>query len=281
MMGSSSLYPEAETSALVARGPQHQSQDNKQKKQGRPWCEACHKPGHTKDICWKIHGKPANWKPRQPPESKGYMTNCEDKSSPEPTLFSKEQMEFLQKMFSHQMISPVPTENVLGTGSVAQTGNYSTAMNTQVQKHNSWIVDSGASDHMTGNAKLFSAYKSNSENLMVRIADGSLSKVAGIGSVTITENLTLNSVLLVPNLTCNLLSVSKLAKDLNWVTHFFSNHCEFQDLESGRMIGNAKEFAGLYILNSPSNLEEQAQAANYVSCPDSCNNKGAILLWLY
>ncbi|XP_073037355.1 uncharacterized protein [Primulina eburnea] len=30
----------------------------------RPWCDHCRKPGHTRETCWKIHGKPANWKPR-------------------------------------------------------------------------------------------------------------------------------------------------------------------------------------------------------------------------
>ena len=50
------------------------------------------------------------------------------------------------------------------------------AMNTQVQEKN-WIVDSIALDHMTDNAKLFNTYRSSSENLIVCIADGSLSKV--------------------------------------------------------------------------------------------------------
>ena len=95
------------------------------------------------------------------------------------------------------------------------------ALSTEMKRHSPWIVDSGASDHMTGNATLFNTYSPNSGNLMVRIADGSLSKVAGIGSVTITNDLTLKSVLLVPNLTCNLLSISKLTKDLNCITIFF------------------------------------------------------------
>lgn len=34
-----------------------------QVKQGRPWCPKCHKPTHTLETCWKIHGKPADWKP--------------------------------------------------------------------------------------------------------------------------------------------------------------------------------------------------------------------------
>ena len=39
---------------------------------------------------------------------------------------------------------------------------------------------------------------------MVCIVDGSLSKVRGVGSVNITDNLTLNSSLLIPNLTCTI-----------------------------------------------------------------------------
>ncbi|KAL5564556.1 hypothetical protein UlMin_027720 [Ulmus minor] len=45
-----------EVSALYTH---NSSQDNKSKK-GRPWCEHCKKPGHTKETCWKIHGKPAD-----------------------------------------------------------------------------------------------------------------------------------------------------------------------------------------------------------------------------
>ena len=28
------------------------------------WCDHCKRPNHTKENCWKIHGKPANWKPQ-------------------------------------------------------------------------------------------------------------------------------------------------------------------------------------------------------------------------
>ena len=42
------------------------------------------------------------------------------------------------------------------------------------------------------------------------IADGSLSKVVGTSSVVISKDLTLDSILLVSNLDCNLLFISKL-----------------------------------------------------------------------
>ena len=30
----------------------------------RTYCEHCKKLGHTKDTCWILHGKPADWKPK-------------------------------------------------------------------------------------------------------------------------------------------------------------------------------------------------------------------------
>ena len=61
-------------------------------------------------------------------------------------------------------------------------------------------MDSGASDHMIGNKKLFNQFLVYSTSPHVRIADGSLSKVIGIGSVIISTDLTLDSVLYVPKL---------------------------------------------------------------------------------
>ena len=35
----------------------------------KQWRDHCNKPYHTKDTCWKIHGKPANWKPKNKREN--------------------------------------------------------------------------------------------------------------------------------------------------------------------------------------------------------------------
>ncbi|MCR2848058.1 GAG-pre-integrase domain-containing protein, partial [Weizmannia coagulans] len=52
----------------------------------------------------------------------------------------------------------------------------------------------------------------------------------------------------------NLLSVSKLAHDLNCSVSFFPGYCLFQDLVTKRTIGRGRESGGLYILDhSPSN----------------------------
>ena len=60
------------------------------------------------------------------------------------------------------------------------------------------------------------------------------------------NGLKLNSVLHVPNLQCNLLSMSKLTMDLNYSVTFFPSCCKFQDLSSDKAIGNVEEQNGLY-----------------------------------
>ena len=265
--------------------------DNRQKiKGGRPLCDHCRKPGHSRETCWKIHGKPADWKPRQPLEKEGrgnHVAVDEQSSQIEVSPFNKEQMEMLQKLLSPLMSIQSQTgtssNQVIGSGTLAHKGNSLSAFIVGKKRKKPWIVDSGASDHMTGDATIFYTYSPCPNNLTVRIADGSLSKVAGTGSVVLSRDLTLNSVLLVPNLDCNLLSISKLTKEKKYITNFSSTHCEFQDLDSGKTIGNAEECSGLYILKEHHDPQEQPQMviggnSFSVSCQ---NNDSAIMLWHY
>lgn len=114
---------------------------------------------------------------------------------------------------------------------------------------------------MTGDKSLFHHYNPCYDGLSVKIADGTLSKVAGTGSVTLSEDIELKSVLHVPNLDCNLLSVSKLTYDLNCVAKIVSDLCEFQTLDSGRTIGSARICSGLYLLHTDQTPTRQTHNA--------------------
>ena len=164
MMGTQNTASTTENSgsALAARGLTHQSSDNRHKK-GRPWCEHCRKPGHTKETCWKIHGKPTNWKPNQ--SNNGSQGNTasssETNNSAEANPFNKEQMEVLQKLFNQ-------SGSIIGAGTIAQKGNFLSALNVNM-KVGSWIVDSGASDHMTNDATVFYEYNPYQGDFTVRM----------------------------------------------------------------------------------------------------------------
>ncbi|KAL6328004.1 hypothetical protein AAG906_031348 [Vitis piasezkii] len=150
---------------------------------------------------------------------------------------------------SHQMETGSSSNQVIGSGTLAHKGNFLSAFTAGKKRKKPWIVDSGASDHMTGDATIFDTYSSCPNNLTVRIADGSLSKVAGTGSVVLSRDLTLNSFSF------------KLTKEKRCITNFSSTHCEFQDLDSGKTIGNAEECSGLYILKERHDPQEQPQMA--------------------
>ncbi|KAF7838936.1 Retrovirus-related Pol polyprotein from transposon RE1 [Senna tora] len=81
-----------EHSALAARGPTQHIQ--RQGASNAKYCDHCHKRGHTKETCWELHGKPPNWKPR----SRSSVAHNVDATA-EAQPFSKDQIEFLQKLF--------------------------------------------------------------------------------------------------------------------------------------------------------------------------------------
>ena len=230
-----------------------------------------------KQTCWIIHGKPLEAKQFKSKEGRGntafnhQQAEVNSNSSP----FSKEQMEALQKLLQQSMV----TAEKGGTAVVAQRGNFLHALNTSKERTKSWIIDSRASDHMTGDFTLFSSYSPCPYNYTVWIADGTHSKVMGKGSIIISQNITLESVLYVPKLDCNLLSISKITRDLKCVTKFFPNLCEFQILESGKTIANAEECAGLYLLQVEK-PEEELKNHSYVAAavPSSDNS---VMLWPY
>ena len=165
------------------------------------------------------------------------------------TPFMKEQLEHLDKLFQSPQFSVNPS------CSLAQTGNYLTTILSSVKSNPSysWIIDSGATDHMIGCSTLFSSYGPCARNKKIRIADGSLLAIAEIGSIKILSSFTLSNVLHVPNLSCNLLSISKITHDHNCHANFFQSQCEFQEMDSGRMIGSAREYGGLYFFKDGMN----------------------------
>ena len=85
---------EPESSALVSRGV---DSDNDGRK--KPWCEHCKKPWHRKETCWKLHGKPTNWKPKSKCDGCTYQSTAEETQEPstnsDAVPFTKEQLEHL------------------------------------------------------------------------------------------------------------------------------------------------------------------------------------------
>ena len=94
---------------------------------------------------------------------------------------------------------------------------------------NAWILDSGATNHITHDPNQFKTYLPCPSNRKIVVADGTTTTVAGIGDVQVTSNLVLENVLHVPQLSTNLVSIQKLTQDLSCRVIFDASFCEFKD----------------------------------------------------
>ncbi|XP_073041739.1 uncharacterized protein [Primulina eburnea] len=214
-----------DSSAMAARAG-----DEKGKKP-TTWCDHCYKPYHTKSKCWKLHGKPAGWVPKHMCGSSGHTASTQSAMAlPPPALFTDAQLDQLSKFFSS-----TPTASLM-----ASIGN--PLNSTSAPSKAPWIIDSGASDHMTGSKMFFTTYSPSIFPRTVKIADGSFLLIHGTGLVSVGPSLCLKNVLYVPGFSCNLLSTM----DQNCNAIFSPSRCFFQDQRSGRVIGNAEESSGLY-----------------------------------
>ena len=123
------------------------------------------------------------------------------------TLFGADYDEYLKYQASKQQLSS-------SIASVAQPSN-SFACLTQSSNNGSWIFDSGASDHISGNKNLFSTLQSSSVSSTITLANGSQTMIKGVKESKPLPSLPLVSVLYAPECPFNLMSISKLSKQIN------------------------------------------------------------------
>jgi hypothetical protein len=75
----------------------------------------------------------------------------------------------------------------------------------------SWIIDSGCTNHMTGEKEMFTSYVKNKDSQdSIIFGDGNQGKVKGLGKIDISSEHSISNVFLVESLGYNLLSVSQL-----------------------------------------------------------------------
>ena len=153
------------------------------------------------------------------------------------------------------------------------------AHNPQLSKqlNSEWIVDSGASRHMCYDASVFEDYHQFSVRDQVRLGDGRVIEAVGCGNVRMTMMLnppvscTLKNVLYVPQLSCNLFSVSS-AVEQGHAVKFMDDKC-WIETKSGTRCGCAEKIDKLYILKCTT---AQLHSANATK---SASNSSDLILW--
>lgn len=107
------------------------------------------------------------------------------------------------------------------------------------------IIDSGATDHITSSPALLVNSKDNTSLPPVVMPNGDQAPIISTGNLPLTPFIYLKNVLGVPSCKVDLMSVSRVTKDLNCSVTFFPHWCILQDLMT---IGLGKQRDGLYHL---------------------------------
>lgn len=247
-----------------------QKRDYKKEKMSKK-CEHCGFRGHLKAECFKLNGTPQWFKDLHKGKGGGKFagnvgrqgsdggndTPLDDElydfegkgstsgSKPDADMISAVVKEVMKAFSSGGGASnnrdTARTSNFAGKIHASNVANYNETYDCE-----SWIVDTGASDHMGGNIKLFSDLKKLEKHVNVGLPDGSITRVSQAGTVKLSPNITLRDVLYIPDFKNNLLSVSKVVEGSKIEVVFDDNGCVFQDLYSKEEIGYGKEEYGLY-----------------------------------
>ncbi|XP_015161610.1 uncharacterized protein [Solanum tuberosum] len=224
-------------------------------------CSHCGCKSHSKEQCYKIVGYPADFKSKKKGSISSASANqvetssqSNHRTSPSPTPLQQSATFFTQEQYQQilQLLSkPDGDRSVESPAKVASVdaGNSPCASLCSYDP-GEWIIDTGATHHIT--SFLASPVTNNTtpgdSTSQVHLPNGNTVAVSHIGSTSILANQTISNVLYLPDFQVNLVSVSKLTKELKCMVAFFPDFCVFQDLSTGQVKGIGKKDHGLYIL---------------------------------
>ncbi|XP_021856077.1 uncharacterized protein [Spinacia oleracea] len=181
-------------------------------------CSHCGVKGHVKDKCFELHGYPEWYQGRSRgrggrPAPRGgsigrgrarggFAANVGSSNYTGASMINEGDRSSTPTLSDNQFAKLMASLNV--QQSASSTPKLHGKMN-----NDDWIIDTGASNHMSGNVDLFIDLHDISSST-VGLPNGKNTIATKEGRVKLSDTLILDDVLFVPALTCNLLSVSQL-----------------------------------------------------------------------
>ncbi|KAM2634977.1 hypothetical protein EV1_025388 [Malus domestica] len=228
-------------------------------------CSYCDQKYHTVDRCFYLYGFPPGHKYHgkrvTPPNKKKPAANHVKagdevaKGTDQHHLgtpsdgpkFTAEEYAQIMAMLKKTNLDGNTQHFANAAGTIKPLSNLSGAL---AQKTLYWIIDSGATDHISPSPHLLD--KRSMIN-SVHMPNGGKATIESVGSIQVTPLIKIDDVLHVPNFRVYLLSVSKLTESLRCIVIFFPTFCVIQDMDTRRTIGLGKRYNGLYYLSTDQN----------------------------
>lgn len=202
-------------------------------------CAHCKKTGHSKSQCYRLVGFPSTFKftKTRKEEPKSSTQNVITTTS---GSITQEQFQQLMQMLNNHSMQPNTSQvnSSICEKSMNPDGNSFSfesfvanvyKSSSKLQLYHSWIIDTGATDHMCSNKDFFSFLTPISQSHSIGMPNGHHTSVSFIGDVKLHDSLILHGVLYVPDFKYNLISVSKLSSHLQTFTLFTDEACLLQD----------------------------------------------------
>jgi len=199
----------------------------------KPGCKICGRYGHEESVCYEVIGYPPGWGTRgRGRGSRGARNNQGGRGAGRNRSYGRESAAFTIHQEEPNFSGPATASNSsAGTGprsserahraipglTSEQMEQLLSNLDTpkpgyeKLSGKDLWMLDSGASAHMVGDVKLVSNLRQVSP-IAIGLPNGDCTVARNVGSVTLGDDIKLDNVLYVPNLNCNLVSVSKLCK---------------------------------------------------------------------
>jgi len=226
----------------------------------RRYCTFCERTNHTVDTCYKKRGYPPN-RGRGGGNSYANMIDGDDADSKIQTAstsrneesagvtLTKDQYQNLMSLLEKSNLETKCSANVVkGINYSSFIGGSSCYANFD-NKHadTGWIIDTRDTHHTCFDLKWFSNC-TKIEPMRVNLPNGNTTLAHCRGQIRLSQELSTDNVLYLPQFAVNLISASKLIKEQNCILHFEANECIIQEKNSLKKIGLAEERHGLYYL---------------------------------
>ena len=249
-------------------------------------CEHCNAPGHTSDRCWVLHPelKPKFTKDKRGGDHKrgfnhkaNVAAQTTDSFFSNPMALLKDFTTYLQEKRGQESLNEAAGQDqdkptallskfagFLANSNPENSQGIFTAFTTALEIsnfHDLWVVDSGASNHMSNKLTNLYNFRHCSSSTFVSVADGKDVPVQGKGKTKLVSKTIESEVLYVPSFPVQLLSVQQLTSTLNCDVLFTSDKVLFQDRITKKTIGEGFQLHGLFYFSSDDRLCKGFQAS--------------------